>query len=437
MERKHDGHGRDAPRDGHRVMAWADALAAHSDRDGELTLTYCTPAHLACAQAIGGLMREAGFDSVERDAVGNVVGRYRGTAPDAHTLLTGSHFDTVRNGGRYDGRLGILVPIAAVARLAAAGRRPSFDLEVIAFAEEEGVRFRSTFLGSSAVAGRFDTGVLETRDADGISMAEAMRGCGLDPSAIPALARDPSRLIGFIEVHIEQGPVLLGQGLALGVVTSINGGVRRMIEIEGLAGHAGTTPMTGRHDAACAAAEIVLAIETRCAREPGLVGTVGQLEVPNGSTNVIAARCRLSIDVRAPVDAQRDAALADIDREIASICARRGVTWRSDEVMRAAAAPSDPGLMRAWSRALESIGLPAFALPSGAGHDAMMMASLCPQAMLFVRCGHGGISHNPRETIRADDAQLAVDAFVAMLDQLDAAAVARAPDPAPTETGPT
>ncbi|GAA4338762.1 hypothetical protein GCM10023144_36190 [Pigmentiphaga soli] len=423
---------------GEQAMAWAEALAAHSDAPGELTCTYLTPAHRAAATLIAQWMRESGFDSVRLDAVGNVVGRYRADPAVAAPPLvaTGSHYDTVRNGGRYDGRLGILLPVAVVAALHRGGRRLPFDLEVVAFAEEEGVRFGSTFLGSSAYIGRFDPALLDARDAGGVSMREAMAAAGLDPAQacgaaaagrFRAAAGDDTvtashavaaglRLEHYFEIHIEQGPVLLERGLPVGVVTSIAGSVRRMLRLEGTAGHAGTTPMDMRRDAACAAAEIVLAVERRCAQAPALVGTVGVLDVPGGSVNVVPGACVLSLDVRAAEDAVRDAALADIEREIDVICARRGVAVRSEELLRAAAAPCAPARMAQWARAIEATGLPAFELPSGAGHDAMKLAEAVPVSMLFVRCGNGGISHNPLETMTADDAQLAGELMLAFLE---------------------
>lgn len=402
---------------GLQVMDWAEQLAALTETPGALTVTYGTDAHRQTARRIGDWMREAGFDDVHLDAIGNVVGRYRAASHvDApRTLMTGSHYDTVRNGGKYDGRLGILVPIAAVRRLASRGRRLPFDLEVIGFAEEEGVRFSSTFLGSAALAGRFDASTLELRDAGGTTMRDAMLEAGLSPDGIAALARDPSKLLGFVEIHIEQGPVLLNLDLPLGVVTSINGSVRMMVAVDGVASHAGTTPMSMRHDAACAAAEWTLFVERRAMQEAALVGTVGKVNVPDGSINVVPGRCELSLDVRAPEDAQRDAAVADILDELGNICGRRGVVASSRELLRAAAAPSDTVLMARWERAVEQLGLPVFRLPSGAGHDAMKMAELCPQAMLFVRCGNGGISHNPLETMTADDAELALSALLAFL----------------------
>ena len=404
----------------HQVLAWADALARHSEEPGRLTCTYLTPAHHAAAAQLQEWMLAAGFDSVRRDAVGNVVGRYR-AAPDAREpalVATGSHYDTVRNGGRYDGRLGILAPMAVVAGLHAAGRRLPYDLEVVGFAEEEGVRFGGAFMGSSAYAGCYDPAVLDLRDRQGVSLREAMAESGLDPAGIPAAAVDARRLRHYFEIHIEQGPVLLQRGLALGAVSGIAGCVRRVLALAGQAGHAGTTPMDMRRDAAAAAAEIVLAVERRCSGAPGLMGTVGQLEVPGGSINVIPGRCRLSIDVRGGADALRDAALADLEREIAAICARRNIEWSQEEVVRVPAVPCSEDGRRRWRAALAALGMEDFELPSGAGHDAMLMARVAPVSMLFVRCGNGGISHNPLETVAAADVEAALRATRHFLDGL-------------------
>jgi N-carbamoyl-L-amino-acid hydrolase len=408
---------------GERILAWADRLAAHSDHPDHLTCAYMTPAHRQAAGLLETWMREAGFDDVRHDAVGNVIGVYRADPAVAAPRLvaTGSHYDTVRNGGRYDGRLGILLPIAIVADLRARGHRLPFDLEVVGFAEEEGLRYGGTFLASSAYIGRFDAAMLDKMDAQGIPMREALRSAGFDPDAVTACATDLKRLAHYFEVHIEQGPVLLEHGLPLGVVTAIAGSVRRLLTLTGLAGHAGTTPMALRRDAACAAAEIVLYVERRCAQAPGLVGTVGQLEVPGGSVNVIPGRCQLSLDVRAPDDATRDAALADIEAEIDAICARRGVAVESEEIMRVAAAPCSASHRERWRAAVAAQGLPVHELPSGAGHDAMMVGRATPMSMLFVRCGNGGISHNPLETITAADAQVAGAATEAFLLSLASA----------------
>jgi N-carbamoyl-L-amino-acid hydrolase len=411
---------------GNRILDDAQALAVHSDpgfaERGLLTVTYLTDAHRACARQLEAWMREAGFDEVVHDAVGNVVGVYHGADPAARLLMTGSHYDTVRNGGRFDGRLGILVPIACVRELARAGRRLPYGIEVIGFAEEEGQRYKATFLGSGALVGRFDPAWLEQADAAGITMRDAMRGAGLAIEAIPALVRDPARYLGFVEVHIEQGPVLAEVGLPLGVVTSINGSLRYVGEAIGMAAHAGTTPMGSRRDAAAAVAEIILYLEQRAAAAPEVVGTVGLLEVPQGSINVVPGRCRFSLDIRATRDTARDACAADVMAEIERIRVRRSVEIRVEETMRAPAAPSDAAWQARWERAVASLGLPVHRMPSGAGHDAMMLHRVMPQAMLFMRGLNLGISHNPLESITNDDADLVVRAFMAMLEDLAATA---------------
>ena len=408
---------------GNRVWDWAERLAQHSDpgyaERGELTVTYLTDAHRACAQRLSHWMKaDCGFDEVEIDAVGNVVGVYHGQDRAAPRLLTGSHYDTVRNGGKYDGRLGIFVPMAVVAELHRAGRRLPFGIEVVGFAEEEGQRYKATFLGSGALVGQFDPAWLDQVDADGVTMRAAMQQAGLCIDDIPALARDPAKYLGFVEVHIEQGPVLAELDLPLGVVTSINGSVRFVGEISGMASHAGTTPMGRRRDAALAVAELALFVERRAASVPHVVGTVGILEVPNGSINVVPGRCRFSLDIRATTDAARDACLHDVRAELAAICQRRGVSVTLDETMRAAAAPSDPAWQTRWERAVAATGLPVHRLPSGAGHDAMKLHEVMPQAMLFVRGLNAGISHNPLESSTNEDIELSVRAFAHLLEQL-------------------
>ena len=397
---------------GERILAMAQALARHSDQPDALTVAYLTPAHRAAAADLAQWMREAGM-AVEIDAVGNVVGRFEAADPAAPTLMTGSHFDTVRNGGKYDGRLGILLPIAVVAELAARGERLPCHLEIVAFAEEEGLRYRSSFLASSALAGAFDAALLDRSDADGVPLRAAMQAAGLPGTAasIAALRRDPARLAGYIEVHIEQGPVLLERGLPLGIVTSIAGSVRMVARVAGVASHAGTTPMPMRKDAAAAAAEMLLAIEHRCSQAPTLVGTVGMLNVPDGATNVIPGRCEFSIDIRAGDDATRDVAVADVVATCQQIAARRGVRLELQRTMQVPCAPCSPRLIDRLEQAVARAGVAPFRLPSGAGHDAMMIQRLTEVCMLFVRCGNGGISHNPLETMTAADADLAARVF--------------------------
>jgi N-carbamoyl-L-amino-acid hydrolase len=408
------------PELGHLLWDWHERLAKYSDPGfagkSQLTVTYLTDAHRTCAALISDTMRECGFDEVEIDAVGNVVGRYHGTGPKR--LLTGSHYDTVRNGGRYDGRLGIFTPMACVRELARAGRRLPFGIEVVAFAEEEGQRYKATFLGSGALLGQFNPAWLEQKDADGISMREAMQHAGLRVEDIPNLKRDPAGYLGFVEVHIEQGPVLGELDLPLGVVTSINGGVRYQCEVTGMASHAGTTPMDRRRDAAVAVAELALYVEQRAARDGNSVGTIGILNVPSGSINVVPGRCQFTLDLRAPNDPQRDALVTDVLAQLAAICERRGLRFSAEETMRAAAAPSAPEWQRRWERAVEALGVPLYRMPSGAGHDAMKLHEIMPQAMLFVRGENAGISHNPLESTSSHDMQLAVQAFAHLLEQL-------------------
>ena len=438
------------PTIGNEVWDWHEDLARHSDpgfaERGELTVTYLTDAHRACAADLVARMRACGFDEVSVDAVGNVVGVYHSahdaqavraepvealtssstssgrTVPGASskTLLTGSHFDTVRNGGKYDGRLGIFVPMACVKQLHAAGRRLPFAIEVVGFAEEEGQRYKATFLGSGALTGHFNPAWLDQQDADGVTMRAAMQHAGLPATleAIGTLKRDPSKYLGFVEVHIEQGPVLNEMDLPLGVVTSINASVRYQCEAIGMASHAGTTPMNRRRDAASAVAELALYAEQRASADGDSVATIGMLQVPGGSINVVPGRCRFSLDLRAPSNAQRDALERDVLAQLRAICVRRGIGLTLEETMRAAAAPSEPAWQARWEKAVNALGVPLHRMPSGAGHDAMKLHEVMPQAMLFVRGLNSGISHNPLESTTSDDIELCVNAFSHLLDQL-------------------
>ena len=409
---------------GNDLWDWHEDMAQYSDpgfkEKKQLTVTYLTDAHRSCATYISSRMRECGFDSVEIDAVGNVVGIYKATTPNAKTLLTGSHYDTVRNAGKYDGRLGIFAPMACVRELHRAGKRLPFNIEVVGFAEEEGQRYKATFLGSGALVGDFKPEWLDQKDVDGVSMREAMANAGLNPAEIPAIKRDPAHYLGFVEIHIEQGPVLNALDLPLGIVTSINGNVRYLCETVGTACHAGTTPMPSRQDAAAGAAELLLYVEKRAAQDADSVGTVGMLQVPGGSINVVPGRCHFSLDMRAPNDVQRNAVEADVLAELAAICQRRGLDYTTDLTERAAAAPSAPDWQARWEKAVESLGLPLYNMPSGAGHDAMKLHKIMPQAMLFVRGQNSGISHNPLESTTSDDIQLSVDAFSQLIANLAA-----------------
>jgi len=417
----------DAAEAGRALLARAAALARHSDSAVHYTRTFLTPAHREAAACIATWMREAGM-AVRVDAIGNVIGRYEAGA-GSKTLLMGSHFDSVRNGGKYDGVLGILIPIACVAQLQRRGERLPVALEVAAFSDEEGARFQTSFLSSRALIGRFDPAVLERLDAEGVAFIEAMRAAGLDPAAIASARMDPASLAGYVAVHIEQGPVLLGRGAPLGVVTTIAGGSRHRVEVLGEAGHAGTVPMTMRHDALAAAAEMVLAVEQRCGAGGSLVGTVGILEVREGTGNVIPGAVQFTCDIRAGDDATRHAAERDVLGSFESIARRRGVAVQRSKTHEVHAAPCARWLQERIAAAIRAVapkelgsdpkssqmGSDPIYLPSGAGHDAMILAQVTDVGMMFVRCGAGGVSHNPAETVTAEDAGIAAAALLRFL----------------------
>ncbi len=390
---------------GTRILDLADRLARISETTDGLTCTFMTPAHRATAAELCTLMTQAGMIA-RVDPVGNVVGRYCAATADAPALMIASHYDTVRDAGKYDGRLGILVGIVAVEELRRRQPILPFHLDVVGFSEEEGVRFSVPYIGSAAIAGRFDATILGRRDAEGHKLADVLRESGGDSTTIAALACR-EKLVGYVEVHIEQGPVLLHEGLPVGVVTAIAGLTRYRLTVRGVAGHAGTVPMNLRHDAAAAAAEIVSLVERRCAQSPGLVGTVGQLHVPDGAINVIPGRCELSLDIRAGDKAMLADAVDDVMRGIDAIAARRGVTIETEKLVEIPPALCSPRLQQALAAAVAGQRLAVRHLLSGAGHDAVMFDGLTDIGMLFVRCGNGGISHSPLETITPEDADIA------------------------------
>jgi hydantoinase/carbamoylase family amidase len=393
-------------------MERCDALAAFTEDDGALTRRFATPALREASEAVREWMAAAGM-AVREDAAGNLIGRYDGSDPGAGTLILGSHLDTVRDAGRYDGALGVLVGIAAVARLAEREERLPFALEVYAFSDEEGTRFGTAYLGSAAVAGRFDYAWLARRDGDGTTMADALRAYGSDPGALAGARRDPGDLIGYVEVHIEQGPVLERADVPVGIVESIAGQTRWDVELRGQAGHAGTVPMDGRRDALCAAAELVLAVEAAGRAGAGLVATVGELDVLPGAANVIPGAARLSVDVRHGDDAERREAVAHLKSETEWIAAQRAVEVATVPRFEHDAVCCDPGLVAALEHAVSARGLEPMRLVSGAGHDAVQLAALAPVAMLFVRCA-GGVSHDPAESVAEGDVAVALD----VLDEL-------------------
>ncbi len=392
---------------GARLMARLDAFAAFTDEPGRLTRLFLSDAHSRAAAAFIGWCAETGI-AARIDAAGNVVARYEGRAAGAPALMLGSHIDTVRDAGRYDGNYGALAALAVVEELARRGERLEHAVEIVAFGDEEGVRYRTTLTGSRALAGDYPEDALDQKDSAGVMMRNALAAFGGD--AAKAMLLRAENVAAFIELHIEQGPVLEAEGLPIGVVTAINGATRLEVGVDGMAGHAGATPMALRRDAFAAAAEMALMIERRARAEPNLVATIGRMEVWPGAANVIPGHAQFSIDLRAPLDARREAAFRDIRAGIEAVAAERRVTATVAITHEAAAFTCDPRVVAGLTKAVESLGVPVRLLPSGAGHDTMAIGRLCPAGMLFVRC-KGGISHNPLESITAEDCALGLAAL--------------------------
>jgi allantoate deiminase len=393
------------------VLERCDALAAFSDDPGRLTRRFATPAWRAAGEAVEGWMRDAGM-TTRRDAIGNVIGRIEGG--DGGTFVLGSHLDTVVDAGRYDGPLGVLVAIACAQRVRDDGREPPFALEVVAFADEEGVRYGTAYLGSAALAGTLDEDLLERTDANGISMGDAIAAIGGDPAALASARRDPADLLGYCEVHIEQGPVLENEDVPIGVVTAIAGQTRARVTFAGSPGHAGTVPMAMRHDALPAAAEWILAVEELARESHGLVATVGDARIDPGAANVIPGQVILSLDVRHADDHARAAAAARLRERADAIARARGLRAAWAQMQDNAAVECAPALTDALADAVSAAGHRVVRLPSGAGHDAVAMSALAPVAMLFVRCA-GGISHHPAESVAAQDVAAAIDVLTGYL----------------------
>lgn len=398
------GRAPEASTPGATLMARLDALARHSDTRDGLERLFLSPAHRACLGTLEHWCRAIGL-TTSVDALGTLTARLEGATPDAPALILGSHVDTVRDAGRYDGALGVLAALGAIEGVVREGRRLPFALELVAFGDEEGVRFPSTLSSSRALAGRFDPATLDLADEAGVTMREALVDFGGRPDDWASCRRDPSRVIGFVEAHIEQGPALEHAGAPLGVVTAIAGATRLSVTVEGRAGHAGTVPMALRADALAAAAEMILAVERLARSREDLVATVGRIEALPGAVNVIPGLARFTVDLRSASDEIRREALAALEHGLAGIAAERGVAIRVATAHDAPAVACDPALQDALAAAIAAItGAPAPRLASGAGHDAMALAPLCPVAMLFVRC-RGGVSHHPDESITAADAE--------------------------------
>jgi allantoate deiminase len=400
-----------------RIMARCEALARHSELPGGLTRVFLSPEQRAATDKVLGWMREAGMQA-KLDAIGNAAGRYEGNRAGLPCLMLGSHLDTVRDAGKYDGMLGVISAIECVHALNSAGKRLPFAIEVIGFGDEEGVRFGTTLLGSRAVAGIFDQKVLNAADSTGKTMSLALTEYGLDPKQIPAIARKKGQVLAYAELHIEQGPVLEAEGLPVGVVTAINGFSRLRVTLRGAAGHAGTVPMRLRRDALAAAAECVLAVERIARGHPELVGTVGRLEAKPGAINVIPGEVMFTVDVRAPQDALRNDAVSRITSEIRRISKDRQLDCSIETLQEFGVTACAPRLMEQMDRAVASQGFKVRRLPSGAGHDGMALGAIADICMLFVRC-KGGISHSPLESITQDDAAAGVRVLMSFIEQFD------------------
>lgn len=397
-----------------RIVRRIEELGAISESAGALTRICFSPEHRRAADLILGWMRDAGM-TARMDEIGNVVGRYERRSPGLPCLMIGSHYDTVRDAGKWDGPLGVITAIECVADLARRGVRLPFAIEVVGFADEEGVRFSSTLLGSSAIAGTFDESLLDARGADGLTMREAMEAFGLDPDAIRRAARRRSDILAYVELHIEQGPVLEAKDLPVGVVTAISGASRFQIELEGRAGHAGTVPMSLRRDALAGAADCIIAIEKHCRGAAGLVGTVGQIAAEPGATNVIPGRVIFSAEVRAGEDQIREDAILRVTEEVKEIAARRNLRLKVAKTHERGTAQCALWLREQLAAAIEASGYPVLELPSGAGHDGMAMIDIADIGMIFVRC-RDGVSHHPDEHTATADVEAGAQTLLRFIE---------------------
>ena len=405
------------------VMERCDLLGNISEEGDALTRPFGSQAMREVNKIVAGWMRDAGM-TVRQDAIKNLIGRYEGEGDK--TLILGSHLDTVRDAGKYDGILGVMVALACVQQLHDRGEKLPFSIEVVAFADEEGLRFGTTFLGSSVYAGAFDKERLKLQDSGGTNLWDAVRDFGGDPDALEADRRGSDDLIGYCEVHIEQGPVLEEKDLPVGVVTGIQGQSRIRTHFTGKAGHAGTVPMANRKDALCAAAEFVLEVETACKVQPGAVATVGEISALPGAVNVIPGEAELSLDLRHGDDAVRESLRDHFEHRAREIARSRGCEYRWQVRQETPAVPANPDLTRLLGQAVEDTGSPVERMPSGAGHDAAQIAALTPAAMLFVRC-EDGVSHNPAESVEKEDVGVAIEVMGRFLELVAENAV---PEPA-------
>ncbi len=412
------------------LVRWIDELAKITDEPGRLTRTFLSPAMRRANTCVNGWMRDAGL-VVREDAVGNVIGRLEASRPRAKTLLLGSHLDTVRDAGRFDGALGVLLPIAALAELRRRKMALPFAVEVLGFSEEEGVRFASAYLGSKGYTGQLRAADLNVKDADGVTVREAMkrwsgltsgRSGGNGAKSTQRLGVKPLHprkkdLLGYLEVHIEQGPVLEAEKLAVGVVSGIAGQTRGRLTFRGQAGHAGTTPMGLRRDALAGAAEFIRFVESTARLRAPLVATVGTIAVQPGAPNVIPGEAVLSLDVRHPRDAARRAALEHLLGEAKALARRRGLKLAWERTQQNGAVECAAPLTAVLEQSVQAVQGRSHMLVSGAGHDAVVMAELTSVAMLFVRC-RAGLSHHPDEFASPADIGVALEVVIDFLARL-------------------
>ena len=396
-------------------MVECGRIATMTEEPGRITRRFLTPPVRAVHEYLRVRMQELGMQ-VHVDAAGNLRGLWQSQNASGKRLVMGSHIDTVPDAGAYDGVLGVVVALEWV-RIAKELKFP-INIEVIAFSEEEGVRFGVPFIGSRAVAGRFDEDILEAKDSDGVTLEAAIRAFGLDPGLIGKAELDKDA-VGFVEVHIEQGPVLESESLSVAVVTAIVGQTRLTFEFIGHANHAGTTPMRLRHDALAAAAEWIAKVETLALATDGLVATVGKVVVEPNAGNVVPGAVKVSLDVRHAIDSTRKEAIEKLIESVDAIAARRSLTVKRTRQMDQPAVPMDERLTSFLADAIEAIGLPVKMMSSGAGHDAMVMAARVPTAMLFLR-SPGGISHHPAEAVLEGDVEASLGVGRKFLERLAA-----------------
>ncbi len=399
-----------------RILSRMDQLAAITSIEGEISRFYLTREHAAAIKLISGWMGEAGL-AIEVDAAGTLVGRKEGEARAPRTLLIGSHIDTVRKAGRNDGGLGVVVAIEAMSELRRLGKSLPYAVEVIAFGGEEASRFPCTLVGSRVLAGGLPPGTLDVTDSVGATLQEALRAFGCDPGKVLESAKRPTELLGFVEVHIEQGHVLEDEGASVGVVTMISGASRFAIEVRGKPGHAGILPMQARRDALAGAAEMLLAIEDVGRSTAGLLATVGRFSIKPGSEMVVPGEADFCVDMHSPVDSVRRSGEREIDRRLRAIARLRRLTFKSTEAFNEKAVACDQRLIRHLTAAAERVGVACIGMPSGAGHAGLALSAVCPIGMLFVRC-HGGSGRQREETMKVEDVEAAIRVLLEFMAEL-------------------